>query len=44
MTWAIYRLDEKELKKYWKVGIELSIIKNAKNRQIYAPSLSFWAC
>ena len=30
VTWAIYRPDEKKLKKYWKVGIELSINDNAK--------------
>ena len=31
MTWAIYRPDEKKLKKYWKVGIELSINRNTIN-------------
>ena len=34
VTWAIYRPDEKNLKKYWKVGIELSINDNAKSHQI----------
>ena len=36
MTWTIYRPDEKKLKKYWKVGIELSINNNSKSHQIYA--------
>ena len=31
VTWAIYRPDEKKLKKYWKVGIELSINRNTIN-------------
>ena len=30
VTRAIYRPCEKKLKKYWKVGIELSINKNTK--------------
>ena len=35
VTWAIYRSDEKKLKKYRKVGIELSINDNAKSHQTY---------
>ena len=41
MTWIIYRPDEKKLRKYWKVGIELSIHDNAIN---YTPTLSFREC
>ena len=32
---AIYRPDEKTLKKYWKIGIKLSINDNTKSSQIY---------
>ena len=35
VTSAIYRSDEKKLKKFWKVGIELSIKDNTKISQIY---------
>ena len=36
VNWAIYRPDEKKLKKkYWKVGIEFSINYNTKIPQIY---------
>ena len=34
-TWAIYRPDEKHLKRYWKDGIEFSINDNTKSPQIY---------
>ena len=35
MTWVIYKPDEKRLKGYWKVRIELSINNNSKSPQIY---------
>ena len=35
VTCAIYKPDEKKLKKYWKVGIELSINDNTKSPEIY---------
>ena len=35
VTWAIYRPDEKKLKGYCKVRIELSINDNTKSPQIY---------
>ena len=35
VTWAIYRPDEKKLRKYWKVGISLSINDHTKIPQIY---------
>ena len=35
MTWTIYRPDKKSSKKYWKVGIELSINYNTNICQIY---------
>ena len=34
VTSAIFRLDEKNLKKYWKVEVELSINDNTKSLQI----------
>ena len=41
VTRAICGPDEKKLKKYWKVGIELSINDNTKSTQIYTlPSVS----
>ena len=35
VTSAIYRSDEKKLKKYWKVETELSVNHNIKSPQIY---------
>ena len=35
VTWAIYNLDEKKLKGYCKVRIELSINDNTESPQIY---------
>ena len=35
VTWAIYNLDEKKLKGYCKVRIELSINDNTESLQIY---------
>ena len=35
MTWANYRPGEKKLKKYWEVGIEISINNNTTSHQIY---------
>ena len=35
VTWPIYWPDEKNLKSYWKVGIEHSINDNTKTLQIY---------
>ena len=35
MTWAIYIPDEKKLKRYWEVGIKLSINDNTRNPKIY---------
>ena len=44
VTWAIYKPDEKKLKGYFKVRIELSINDNTKSPQIYKlpqfPSMS----
>ena len=41
VTRAICGPDEKKLKKYWKVGIELSINDNTKSPQIHTlPSVS----
>ena len=34
VTWTIHRPNEKKLKKYWKVAIELSINDNTSNPQI----------
>ena len=35
VTWAIYRPEEKLLKRYWKDGNEFSINDNTKSPQIY---------
>ena len=35
VTWVIYGQDKEKLKKYWKVGIELSTNGNTKIPQIY---------
>ena len=35
MTWAIYIPDEKKLKRYWEVGIKLSINDNTRSPKIY---------
>ena len=43
VTWTIYRPDEKKVKKYWKVAIELSINDNTKIPQIDSlPSSKLW--
>ena len=38
MIQAIYRPDEKKLKKYWEVGIELPINDNTKSPHIHTLS------
>ena len=36
VTWATDRPNEEKLKKYWKVGIELSINGNAESPQMHS--------
>ena len=35
VTWTIYTPDEKNLKRYWKIGTELSVNDNTKIPEIY---------